>query len=145
MRDLVSTTICPSKYANSQLGCCKRHITQRASCRYDVVSQVGRPGSILPQSPSWLSKPGRDKKTMNKPPSQAVILQLLMTRSIGLELQVLTLRRLLERKNVITDEEYKDLIARFRDTYRDHLSGLARLEDGESLSDLLQNFDGPSQ
>jgi len=76
---------------------------------------------------------------------QVTLLRALMSRSVGLELQLMALKRLLEKKEIITEQEFDRLAAVFRDTYKEHLETLARAQDEQALSDFLRKFEGPVQ
>ncbi len=73
------------------------------------------------------------------------LLRALMGRSVGLELQLMALKRLLEKKEILTEKEFDRLAAVFRDTYKEHLEALAHAQDEQALSDFLRKFEGPVQ
>jgi hypothetical protein len=71
------------------------------------------------------------------------ILNTLAARCVMAECQVLALRGLLDRKNIIPDAEFERAMALVVETYKEFLGG--RRTDAEPLEDFLRRFEGPIQ
>jgi hypothetical protein len=70
-------------------------------------------------------------------------LNVLMTRSVMLECQLLAIRGLLSRKGTITDAEFDRAMALALQTYKELVGG--RKTDAEMLEAFLRKFEGPIQ
>jgi hypothetical protein len=76
-------------------------------------------------------------------PKLGRILNTLAVRCVLVECQVMALRGLLNRKDIIPDAEFDRAMALVFETYKEFLGG--RKTDAERLEEFLRKFEGPIQ
>jgi hypothetical protein len=71
------------------------------------------------------------------------ILNALAARCVTLECQILALRRLLDKSNVVSDEDFERMFAKAMDGYKEFLN--PERGASERLDEFLRKFEGPIQ